>query len=146
MRKAARAIIIEGDKMLVMHRSKYGSNYFTLVGGGMQDSETIEQTLVREVMEETGLKVTSARPVYWEEHPEPYNEQYIFLCEVAPHGEVQIQEYSEEGAMNRLSANVHKPMWVMKKTFASLEFRTPNLQDAIVKALKKGFPAQPIKL
>jgi ADP-ribose pyrophosphatase YjhB (NUDIX family) len=146
MREAARAIIIEGDRLLVMHRHKHGTSYYTLVGGAVQEGESREQALVREVKEETGLDVISARPVYWEEHPAPYNEQYIYLCTVAPHGEAIVQEWSEEGQMNRLHANVHTPVWIMKKAFASVEFRTPNLQAAILKALKKGFPKEPIQL
>jgi ADP-ribose pyrophosphatase YjhB (NUDIX family) len=96
MSKAARAIIIEDNKILVMHRNKYGSEYYTLVGGRLEDGETLEQGLQREVKEETGLDVTSARLVYFEEHAAPYNEQYIYLCQVGPHEPVAVQESSEE--------------------------------------------------
>lgn len=146
MAKASRAIIIEGDKILVMHRNKYGSEYFTLVGGRLAENETPEQALVREIKEETGLDIVSARLVFTEEHPEPYNDQYIFLCQVAPHGDVAIQDYSEEGQMNELDINTHRPVWAEVNSFGNLPFRTPTLQQAIVKALKIGFPPQPVKL
>src|SRR5260221_9602481 len=131
MGKAARAIIIEGDKILAMHRNKYGSEYFTLVGGRIDDGETAEQGLIREVREETGLQVTSARLVYIEEHPAPYNEQYIYLCTVAPHGDVAIQDDAEESTMNRYDMNIHQPHWITIQSFAHLTFRTPQLQEAI---------------
>jgi len=146
MGKAARAIVIEGNKILVMHRNKHGSQYFTLVGGRVNDNETIEQALVREVKEETGLEVIRARLVFVEEHPAPYNEQYIFLCEVAPHESVAIQDTSEEGFMNRIDINIHKPLWSELSSFSKLPFRTPQLLDAITEALKKGFPEEPRKL
>ena len=146
MGKAARAIIIENGNILVMHRNKHGSEYFTLVGGRVSEAETTEQGLVREVMEETGLRVTSHRLVYVEEHPEPYNEQYIYLCEVAPHSDIAIQETSEEGFMNRININTHTPLWASLKSFQGLAFRTPQLQAAIVEALKKGFPKESVKL
>jgi 8-oxo-dGTP diphosphatase len=146
MRKAARAIIFEGDKVLVMHRNKYGSQYFTLVGGRINDNETPEEGLVREIREETGLTVTAARLMYIEEHPEPYNEQYIFYCEIAPHGDIAIQEYSEEAEMNSYKMNTHEPMWVSVGAFAGLPFRTPQLHTALVKAFKKGFPEKPVTL
>lgn len=146
MGKAARAIIIEGDKILVMHRNKHGSQYFTLVGGKANDAETMEQALVREVKEETGMHVLRARLVYTEEHAAPYNDQYIFLCEVAPHEAIAIQETSEEGFMNKISINTHQPLWAQLESFSKLPFRTPQLQDAIVMGVKKGFPAEPIKL
>jgi ADP-ribose pyrophosphatase YjhB (NUDIX family) len=146
MRKAARAIIIHQNRMLVMHRNKYGNQYYTLVGGGSADEETLDQTLAREVMEETGLAVTNAQLVFFEEHPAPHNEQYIYLCEVASYGDVAVQDSSEEGYMNRFDANIHTPMWIMLHTFPMLEFRTPQLQSAISHALKKGFPKQPVKI
>ena len=147
MRKAARAIIIEGDKILVMHRNKEGSQYFTLVGGRVDDTETIEQGLVREVKEETGLDVIAYQLVYVEEHPAPYNEQFIYVCQVAPHGnEIAVQDGSEESILNNFGANTHTPLWASLSSFKGLQFRTPQLQEAILHALKKGFPKSPIKL
>ncbi len=132
--------------MLLMHRNKYGSEYYTLVGGLVGDGETLELALAREVAEETGLQVTGARLVFFEEHPSPYNEQYIFLCTVAPHVAIAIQDASEEAFMNRIDLNVHKPLWVEARAFSRLHFRTPQLQTAIAAGLKNGFPAEPIKL
>jgi 8-oxo-dGTP diphosphatase len=146
MGKAARAIVIEGTKLLVMHRNKHGSEYFTLVGGRVAEGETLEQALMREMHEETGLTITGARLVFIEEHAAPYNEQYIYLCSVAPHTNVAIQEASEEGFMNRVSINTHTPLWVEARAFDRLQFRTPQLQRAIFMALQRGFPAEPIKI
>lgn len=143
---AARAIIIEDGKLLVMHRNKYGSQYYTLVGGRVNDSETLEQGLKREVKEETGLDVVDSRLVFIEEHPEPYDHQYSFVCRIAPHREAAIQDWAEEAFMNKLDMNIHKPLWVDVKSFAGLQFRTPQLQAAVVRALKDGFPDKPIKL
>jgi 8-oxo-dGTP pyrophosphatase MutT (NUDIX family) len=146
MSKAARAIIVEDGKLLVMHRNKSGSEYFTLVGGRVNEGEEPEQTVVREVREETGLEVTSARLVFIEDHRAPYNVQYIYVCEIAPHGPVAVQDTSEEGFMNRLNINVHKPLWVEVKAFPRLYFRTPQLQQAIIQGLKNGFPNSPVNI
>jgi mutator protein MutT len=146
MAKAARAIIIENGRLLVMFRNKQGSQYYTLVGGRVDEGETDEQAVVREVQEETGLQVTGARLVYTEDHPEPYNKQSIFLCEIAPHGEVAIQEYSEEAMLNRIDINIHTPLWVDVRNIDKLAFRTPQLQQAIAQAVKKGFPKTPVAL
>ena len=53
-RTAARAIITEGDKYLLVY-SKYGDYKFP--GGGREEGETLEDTVVREVQEETGYCV-----------------------------------------------------------------------------------------
>ena len=146
MRKASRAIIFNGSKMLVMQRNKHGSKYVTLVGGRLNDDETIEQALVREVKEETGLEITAHRLVFIEEHPEPYNEQYIFLCSVKSFENIAIQEDSEEGFMNRIDINTHQPFWVDIRSLEGLAFRTPNLLKAIIEGVKRGFPEAPVKL
>jgi ADP-ribose pyrophosphatase YjhB (NUDIX family) len=146
MAKAARAIIIENGNILVMHRNKQGSQYFTLVGGRVDDNETIEQALVREVREETGLEVVSAQLVFYEPHPAPYNEQYIFVCHIAPHSDVEIQKTSEEAMLNKLGFDTHKPYWISLNAFAHLAFRTPQLQQAILNGVAKGFPRQPVQL
>lgn len=146
MGKAARAIIIEDNKMLVMHRNKHGTQYYTLVGGRLNDNETTEQAVIREVKEETGLDVVKAELVFTEEHPEPYNDQYIFKCQVASHGPIEIQPHAEEARMNRININTHKPVWIATKSFEKLPFSTMQLQKAINQALKKGFPKEPTKI
>ena len=145
---ATRAIIIENDRILVTFRNKNNSQYFTLVGGRVNDAESNEQALVREIMEETGLQIVSASLVFHEKHHEPYNEQYIYICQVAPHSDIAIQETSEEAWLNKsvMHQNIHEPRWVPLSSFEHLPFRTPQLQQAIVHALKKGFPKQPIEL
>ncbi len=146
MAKAARAIIIKGDQILVMHRNKYGNKYFTLVGGRVNDNESTEEGLIREVKEETGLDVTKAQLVFIEEHSAPFNEQYIYLCEVGPHETIAIQETSEEALMNKLELTTHDPLWVETRLFPNLPFRTIQLQEAIAQGLNKGFPSEPIKI
>ncbi len=146
MAKAVRAIIIENGKLLVMYRNKQGSEYYTLVGGRINDQESMEQALVRELKEETGLTVTAASLVFTEEHEAPYNDQFIYYCEIAPHDDIAIQDDAEEKHMNHLGVNIHQPFWVPIKAFDRLPFRTPQLQHAIVEGLKKGFPQQPVKL
>jgi ADP-ribose pyrophosphatase YjhB (NUDIX family) len=146
MGKAARAIIFDGRKMLVMYRNKHGSEYYTLVGGRVNEGESTEQALVREIYEETGLTITGARLVFTEEHAPPYNDQFIYLCSVAPHDSVKIHEASEEGLMNRIGANTHEPIWVDVGAFPRLQFRTPQLHAAILQALKKGFPTESVQV
>lgn len=53
-RKAARGIIRHGDKYLAIH-GKYGDYKFP--GGGMEPGESLTDTLLREVQEETGYRV-----------------------------------------------------------------------------------------
>jgi ADP-ribose pyrophosphatase YjhB (NUDIX family) len=146
MNTAARAIIIENNNLLVMQRNKQGMIYYTLVGGMVSENETPEQAVMREVQEETGLTVTNYRLVYTEKHPAPYNSQYIYLCEVAPHESIGLTLGSEEEKMNRHGINMHTPYWAPLRQFDKIQFRTPAVQKAILSAIKKGFPNEPTAL
>lgn len=143
---ASRAIIIDGGDLLLMKRNKSTSEYYTLVGGVIKDGEDPADALAREVKEETGIDIVSARLVYIENHPAPYNSQYIYVCEATSHGPAQIQEDTEEDQLNRLDYNIHTPVWIPAKHFGRLPFSTIQLQRAIVDALENGFPEEPKEL
>jgi ADP-ribose pyrophosphatase YjhB (NUDIX family) len=61
MRQASRAIIINDDKLLVTKRNKFGSEYYILVGGGVEIGESLEQAMYRELQEESGVEVANPR-------------------------------------------------------------------------------------
>lgn len=54
-RPSARAIIIKDGKIAMVYSKKY--NYYKFPGGGIEADESMEDALIREVLEETGLCV-----------------------------------------------------------------------------------------
>lgn len=56
-----KAVILKDDKILVLKRSEEASDNWEIPGGRMEYGETIEETLHREVYEETRLKVKALR-------------------------------------------------------------------------------------
>lgn len=57
----AAVVIVDGDRVLLMHRRKKGEDYYVVPGGGIEAGETPEEAAVREAKEETGLDVTLDR-------------------------------------------------------------------------------------
>jgi 8-oxo-dGTP pyrophosphatase MutT (NUDIX family) len=57
MRTRAVAILIENDSVALIERYRAGRHYFIFPGGGVDDGESVEQAVIREMEEETGLRV-----------------------------------------------------------------------------------------
>jgi mutator protein MutT len=55
--KRACAVIIKDGKILVFHRFKDGREYFAFPGGGVEEGETEEEAVIREIKEELCLDI-----------------------------------------------------------------------------------------
>lgn len=59
-RITARGIIIENDYVYLMHRKRINSDgtireYYVIPGGGVEENETLEETVIRELQEEFSI-------------------------------------------------------------------------------------------
>ncbi len=92
-----KALILRGDKFLVMHNNGVKEDLWELPGGRMEFGETAEETLKREIMEETGLIV---RPIKlldtWNLIKEDYQiAGIIYLCTLED-GQVRLSDEHDE--------------------------------------------------
>ncbi|MCR5388665.1 MAG: NAD(+) diphosphatase [Lachnospiraceae bacterium] len=83
--------VLKGDTILVT-RYKTGYNYNALVAGFTEIGETLEETVAREVMEETGVKVKNIR--YYKSQPWGIAQDVLvgFFCEADGDGEIHMDE------------------------------------------------------
>lgn len=81
VRPSVRGIIQKNGLIAMMHSLKYG--YYKLPGGGMEKGETHEETLIREVAEESGLQVipASIRPFGYVKRMEKGGKEDLFIQE-----------------------------------------------------------------
>ncbi len=78
------AIMQDGKILLIQHREhESGRTYWLLPGGGMEDGETEEETVLREVREETNLEV-KVETLLLDEPAQPgksgYQRYKTYLC------------------------------------------------------------------
>ena len=85
------AIVRDGHLLLIKHAEhKSGRSYWVIPGGGREEGETEEECVLREMQEETGLKVTIERLLLDEEVglKNIYSRHKTYLCR-ADEGEAQ---------------------------------------------------------
>lgn len=141
MRRAVRAIVIRDGQLLVMHRNKFGTEYDTLPGGGIEPGEAPDDAVVRELNEETSVVIGDKRLVYQEEAGDPFGTQLIYLCTYVS-GEPKLADDSEEAHINKLGQNLYEPKWIALDTLPSLPFVSERLKHVIIDGVKNGFPDQ----
>lgn len=68
----AAAAIVQDDALLLVRHEKDGRGYWMLPGGGVQWGESIDAAVRREMMEETGLEVSTGALLFVKDtiHPE----------------------------------------------------------------------------
>lgn len=141
MRHAARAVLIRGDKILLMKRDKFGDIYYVLPGGGIDPGETPKQAVIRELQEEASLDIKDCKEVLTEKSWGEFGRQHIFLCK-DPGGEPQLHKDSVEAKLNKIGKNTYHILWMAISDLPNLKFRSPKLQEKLIEYLKSEFPSK----
>lgn len=77
------AVILKDNKILLMHRKKNGEEYWVFPGGGVEDTETAEEGIIREVKEETNLDVLECKLAFIAYNEAVKREEPFYLCKVS---------------------------------------------------------------
>jgi 8-oxo-dGTP diphosphatase len=144
MRKSVRAVIVNDGRMLLMKRSRDGHKFYTLVGGGIDEGETPEQALLREVREESSIEVRDPKLIATLNDSQ-FGEQLIYLCDYMG-GTPALTADSGEATQNEQGTNLYEPLWIALGDLAEITLLPHELKFALLKCLDEGFPEQPIEL
>lgn len=120
MGKRAVGVIVNNKKLLLIHRFKNDREYFVFPGGSIEPGETIENALIREMKEETGLDVEIDKPLF-----QIYNwrrKEYYFL--IKKFSGVPALGCPEKERMN--SKNQYYLIWVSLFEIANLSNLYPE--------------------
>jgi len=143
------AIIINNNKVLVMHRIKQGKEYYVFPGGGVENNETIEQAVLREVQEETSLEIKIEKLLYHHIYENDikkgfYTEQFFYLCRYIS-GEPKLGDGNESEEMKESNDNFYNPAWYEIKNLSQLLLYPLEICDWFVEDIKTNFKNTPKK-
>lgn len=138
---AVRAIIYADGKLLVMKRNRFNEQYITLPGGKVEEGEDPEETVVRELKEETCLDIRVLRKVYVQKTYMKYPGQYIYLCEQLSGGEPRLEKNSIEYKLAK-TGNKFQPAYMTLSEIkrAKEPFLPEFLFDELELAGENNFP------
>ena len=122
------ALIFDDERVLLAHRRDI--DWWNLPGGGMEIGETVEETICREVREETGLEVQVERLVGVYSKPQKQEVVLTFRCKVIGGG---LQATEESRACGYFSPAA-LPSNTLPKHRERINDALLNQQAAIVRA------------
>lgn len=144
MRIRAGAVLIEDGKVALIERHRAGKHYFVFPGGGVDKGETVEQAAIREMEEETGLRVALQRKLA--EIHFGLSEQVYFLVNRldGQFGTGTGEEFTDSDPDDP-TEGVYIPVWMPLEELPQHENVYPaDLADLVTTALHCGWPDEPI--
>ncbi|MGI8420040.1 MAG: NUDIX domain-containing protein [Candidatus Levyibacteriota bacterium] len=138
------AVIIHNNTVLLMERMSTGKEYFTFPGGGVEDDETVEQAVIREVKEETSLEVKIEKLIYkhfYNDNFKGRSNQYFYLCSYIS-GVPMLGEANEKEEM-KLGKEFYKPQWMPVSQLSSLLLYPLEIKDWLIEDINNNFVNPP---
>jgi 8-oxo-dGTP diphosphatase len=124
-------IMIDGDQILLIHRYKYGREYYIIPGGGVESGETLEQTALREAKEETGLDIVLDRKL-WEYINKGHPEHYFLAAQFSGNLGLGGPELAEQSA-----ENIFQLEWVRLNELKALPLLPEFAKEKIIAELSR---------
>ncbi len=138
------AIVIHNKNILLIERMNDGQHYWVMPGGGVEVNETIEEAVIREVLEETSLEVEIVKKLYIHMYNSAHmgrGDQYFFLCSYVS-GDPRLGNSNEKVEMDS-GRQYYKPQWVPLQSLDTLLLYPLEIRDWLIEDLKNNFKDTP---
>ena len=130
----ATALIVKDHSVLMIQRYKNGEHFFALPGGSVEENESIEQAVVRELYEETTIRATIKEKVL-EFVTKTGRPHHVYLCEYIS-GEPKLAPNSPEVGWTR-KENTYLPRWVKADELEGATIWPDEERELIKKAVNR---------
>ncbi len=134
-------ILIKSNKILLIHRTREGKEFWVLPGGGVEKNEKVEDTVVREIKEEAGIKSEIVKLLYTHEYSDIGNQQFFYLCKYIS-GTPKLGNFNEFQTM-KSGNQIYKPVWVEIVKLPKMLLYPLEIRDWLVEDYKNNFKETP---
>ena len=133
----AGAIILDNNFVALIERFREGNHYFVFPGGGVKKNETLEDAVVREVLEETGLEVVVDRLIAEIHYRD--EKQFYYLVEFVG-GVFGSGEGKEMVGLSPPDRGRYIPVWKAISELSMLDGWPRPLFEIVSRFPEKGIP------
>jgi len=142
-RERVAAILIQDNQIALIERHRMGRHYYVFPGGGIEPGENFVEALVREMDEETGLKVVVKRLIadlWYRGTP-----QHYFLVEAVggEFGNGQGEEYTTQLP---LEEGTYHPVWMPIAIMPNQSVLPLVIANLVLRSHPQAWPEGPLRL
>lgn len=126
------AILVKDDDVLLIHRACDGKEFWVFPGGGKKESESVEEAVVREVVEEASIRCKVVKLLYTHIYSDLGHKQFYYLCKFIS-GKPKLGDFNELETMKNKDQS-YEPVWMKiedlsQKLVYPLEIRDWLIED-----------------
>ncbi len=128
------AVVLDGERVLVIKRHLRGRDYAVLPGGGVEAGETPERAAIRELHEETTLRARVDRRLWHVDHGDR-EATYFLMSEVRGVPQLAGDEAEEQSPENSFVLT-----WATADDLATLNLYPPDIRERLAQLLHREHP------
>ena len=137
--------MLRGEELLVMFRRENGREYYTFPGGQIEEGETPEAAVLREIREETTIEVSDPQLVYELHRTGALPREFFYRCSYRS-GTPMLREDSIERAILDPEKNYFEPMWIPISNLKGVSLLPPEIAEQFFHDIEHGFQEKPVVL
>ncbi|MDP3888882.1 MAG: NUDIX domain-containing protein [bacterium] len=137
-------IVIKENKVLLIEREQDGKHYFVFPGGGVEEGETVEEAVKRELLEETTLEVEIQKLLYSHFYlalHKGHSVQHFYLCRHL-RGVPKLGDFEEMDKM-KSGKGYFNPLWINLEKLPDLLLYPLEIRDNLLEDIKINFKENP---